>query len=71
MRGYYGTAKRNQPVRLDPLNPRKAERFPASSDDHNDPRQDGFARLSHADPETGIRQPVGGEPVFPPYHEDP
>lgn len=61
--------RRNQPVTLEPLNPRKAERTPAPTERGNTAEQ-GFARLSTADPRTGIRQPIGGTPAYPPYRED-
>lgn len=68
MRGYFGSARRNQPVRLTSL--KDQQRYPSPTGSNN-VAEDGFARLSTADPNTGIRQPVGGEPVWPPYHEDP
>lgn len=62
-------AIRNQPVELEPLNPRKRERHPAPTE-KGDMLHDGFQRLKQADARTGIRQPIGGTNVYPPYHED-
>ncbi len=62
--------RRTQPWEIEPENPRKRVRYPASRDKGNNVAQDGFDRLSTADPRTGIRPTVGGTPVYPPYHED-
>lgn len=69
---YFGSSKRNQPVELEPLNPRKRKRYPAPSSEQGGVQsaRDGFTRLAQADPGTGIRPSTGGTPVFPPYHED-
>ncbi len=61
--------ERNQPYRAEPLNPRKRVRHLAPTGP-NDVPLDGFERLADADPRTGIRPPVGGTLVYPPYHED-
>lgn len=66
---YFGSSHRNQPVRLESLKTSQT-RYPAPRDRGN-VAQDGYDRLSTADPATGIRQPVGGQPVYPAYHEDP
>jgi hypothetical protein len=59
--------RRNQPVRLEPA--RSEE--PRVMTTENRPALDGFTRLSQADRETGIRQPVGGRPVWTgPGYED-
>lgn len=61
---------RNQPVKLEPLNPRKRERNEAPDNTGNSAAQDGFSRLSTSDPYSGKRQSLGGTPVYPPYRED-
>lgn len=61
--------RRNQPVELEPVNPRKRERTPAPREIGNAAEQ-GFERLSTADT-SGNRQPIGGTTVWPPYHEEP
>lgn len=60
--------RRNQPVRVPSL--KDQERYPSQSGTGNSPAQDGYSRLSSADRRTGIRQPIGGSPEWPPYHED-
>jgi hypothetical protein len=66
---YFGNGKRNQPVKVSPVNPEHYERHAAPSDRGNY-LSDGFERLSQADPRSGARTPIGGTPVYPPYHED-
>lgn len=63
-------SRRNQPVELTPLNPKKRERQPAPTGNEQHPMVQGFSRLSSADPRTGARPPIGGRPVYPPYRED-
>lgn len=62
--------RRNQPVELEPLNPRKRVRYEAPSNTGNNAAHDGFSRLSQADARTGVRRPIGGTPEYPPYRED-
>lgn len=63
--------RRNQPVRVEPLNPRKSERHKAPTDTGNNAARDGFSRLSRPEPfYPGQRQPIGGTPVYPPFRED-
>jgi hypothetical protein len=62
---------RNQPVKLDPLNPRKREREAAPSGPGNSAAQDGYSRLSTREPYLhGQRKPIGGTNVYSPYRED-
>lgn len=65
---FFGSARRNQPVRLDSLKTSQT-RYPSPTGS-NDAGLDGYSRLSTADP-SGNRQPIGGTPVYPPYHDDP
>lgn len=62
-------ARTNQPVELEPLNEKFDRRTPAPTEE-GDQYAQGFARLSTADPRTGIRPAIGGTPAYPAYHED-
>lgn len=62
---------RNEPVSVEPLNPRKRERHKAPTEPGNNAMRDGFSRLSRPDPfYSGERQPVGGERAPRPYRKD-
>ena len=63
--------RRNCPVRLEPVNPRKRERHPAPDGTSNHAARDGFSRLSKPDPfYAGERQPLGGTDEYPPFRKD-
>ena len=60
----YGFGRRCQPMKLDPARPDDPRVMDASTGNSG---RDGYTRLSAADRETGKREPVGGQPVWPAY----
>lgn len=60
--------QRNQPIRLEPLNPRHEQERHEPPAERGDMLRNGYVRLSNA--AHGIRPMVGGTPVWPPYRED-
>lgn len=69
---YFGGSRRGDVLAVEPLNERKAVRYPAPGEEQSGEQSlvDGFARLSQADPRGGSRRPIGGRPLYPPYRED-
>lgn len=57
---FYAPSRPGMPVQIEPKRPDNR----AMDSSTGDAGRDGYTRLSRADRETGVRQPVGSDPVY-------